>query len=211
MVWRASPLTLRTRTRLSSFEYLNMFSLMRSRNTMGIVRSAPLTARWAPPFMLRSSFRNALTSSRAIISCRVCMGRASKTRCSLGSARILMLIILVLLLLSFSSTIVVMGAGSFLGASSSISASSFSRLSMTATHSSLAFSKADLSSSYFSTSSSTARCSSSSWASSMASSSSFSRFKRAASFSRSCSISFFLLSMLRRSIRALSAITYFLL
>ena len=182
---------------------------------MGIVRSAPLTARCAPPFMERSSFRKFLTSWRATISCRVCMGRASNARCSLGSARILMFIILFLLLLSVSSIITVSSAGgSSVGAASSMPLSSSSSLSIAAAHSSFALSNALFSASYLATSSSTAFCCSSSVASvtsAIAASSSVSRFLKAASLPRSCSNSFFLLSMLLRSIRALSAITYFLL
>ena len=87
IVCRASPLTVRTRTRLSSLEYRNMFSAIRSRNTAGIASSAPETPLCCP-FMLRSWVKNVLTSSWATMALRCSKGRASKARWFMGRLRI---------------------------------------------------------------------------------------------------------------------------
>ena len=192
MVCRASPLTLRIRTRFRSLEYRNIFSATRSRNTTGMVSSPPVMARvW--PFMERSWPRNSFTSGWEIIDSRVWWGRASKARWDMGSLRILISVMLVVILSSWILFSLRSGAGLL----ASKEARSFSRPSISRARSAFASSWACFSASYFSTSSLTACSSSAVWASWMACSSSASRVANVSSLARSSSSSFLFFSMER--------------
>ena len=203
MVCRASPRTLRTRTRFNSLLYRYIFSEIRSRNTTGMVSSAPVTARFWP-FMPRILPRNSWTSGWATMACRCSMGRASKARRPMGRERMLIWVSMCTSPLTFSRFSGVLAAGAW----RSRSASSVSRCSMSADRVCLAVSWAVLSASKASTSAVTAAsCSALPGSTSpMAVSSSASRVLNSASFSSKAFSSLRLASSCRFRIRIFSMI-----
>ena len=178
-----------------------MFSLIKSNTTVGIVRSAPVTARLfigaeVPSCLTRA--RNSCTSLFARNACLSWMFIPKNFRLSI-----------VLLLLSFPSLFSATPA--LPGALSCFSSNSFSSVSKPSISSLRRFfsaSWASFSASNFSTSSDTACSASAVSASLMAVSSSASREANSASFARRLLSSSVFLSMLRRSMIAFNAISY---
>ena len=204
MVWRASPLTLRIRTRFSNLLYRYMFSATSSRNTTGMVSSPPVTARlW--PFMLRSWARKVLVSSWARMAARRSPLRASKARWLRGRARMLMFS-MCMSPLTFSPC-----SGPFFWGLGALRSSSSSSSSMCWTSSvRVCFWPWWAVRSFSNVSISAVTAASCSWlpgsTSLMAVSSAASRVTNSASFSSSAASSAFLASMERRSISAFSMV-----